>query len=276
MTDVKLPDVKDEALQQETTLDETQTFANEEDIDISLPPGVEETITPDNDGAIEPKKEESKQVAPAQDEILARLQKIELENAELKGKLSAVGQKQEPVQAQPDQQSVLDVVNNASDEDIRQMMDDDPKGFTRSILVAAADLAKSEMTKQIEQAYSVNQVNAAEQAFAEKYPGYTEAANTGKLDEFMNKNFGHNKFSAYLAMEQEAITQRAMEDAQKKFGAEMGAKQDAKTLGPGVSPQQPNANIAKMSMRDAIKNAKTPAQKQNALIKAFRAAGLKK
>lgn len=156
-----------------------------------------------------------------------------------------------------------------SDEEIREKMEDNPKGFMVNLFSQIVDETVKILDSRQAQQTRESTVKGTFDSFASKHPGDPDAGikgfndlwKAGAITKFMNANPGHNAMSAYLEMTAEArekaVATKAAKAAEEEARKNKEAKAGAKVLGagPGGAPAgDRNADLKDTKVRGGLAN----------------------
>jgi replication fork clamp-binding protein CrfC len=124
-----------------------------------------------------------------------------------------------------------------SQEELLDWQAENPHEYYQNVLAQA----KHEMNQDVENRLSEKAIEDAivteYQAFAEKHPDFDPMWDSGKIEAFVKEHPGHNAISAYMLMTEEsrlqAVVDKAVAEAEKKFTSNQRAKRENKSLGAG-------------------------------------------
>lgn len=176
-------------------------------------------------------------------ELSEKLAEAEKRNAELEGKT-----KTEPKQDQKQDAEKLNFkpMHVMSDDQLQDWLDKSPLEFISNLASQIIYEARRDIMGEIEtrNRRSTYQTKLAE--FGEKHDGFNDLLNSGKIEDFVRSNPGHDVFSAYYEMtsdKRESSVQeqidKAVKEAVEKTKQEMQkniqAKRQLRTIGTGAS-----------------------------------------
>lgn len=128
--------------------------------------------------------------------------------------------------------------DDMDEDELRDLMDDDPKGFVANLIKQAQEQVFGELETQSEKEARQSAVIAEIDAFAKEHEDFDKMWDEGKIQSFIKDHPGHNSISAYLMLKQDDfITKEEHEKVVKqeieKDRANRGHKQLASTQGAG-------------------------------------------
>jgi len=177
---------------------------------------------------------------PAWQRIIKQRDETREENIRLKAQLDVLAKQQEAAPVAPLPSDFKDL-SQFSDDEIREWMEDDPKGFVANLTAKIhADIEMK--TQQKEQQNALNQkVHATFSSYAEANPDFNDLWESGEIQKFMDENPGHNAISAHQMLTGEARVQAridaAVKEATEKITANFRAKRNAEVLSGGPARQ---------------------------------------
>ena len=156
----------------------------------------------------------------------------------------------EPNKQQSEEIAGIDALLKMDDNDLREKMASDPKGFI-------GDLVKGVManvaTRNEEQSYN-SSVERTFSQYGEKDPTFVKMWEDGSIKDFMAKNPGHNAISAHMEITREArekaIRDGAVKETTDKLMKDLKEKKIRQTLTGGVVPG------LEVDSKEALKNTK--------------------
>jgi hypothetical protein len=126
------------------------------------------------------------------------------------------------------------------EDELREMMDDDPKGFLKAILDEGRNSALSEFQEQSRtQGYQAAVIDTIDQ-FASEHPDFDQMWDRKEIQSFIDNHPGHNAISAYWALKSDGLMskedhEKAVQDAIEKDRANRSSKRLASVQGAGAS-----------------------------------------
>jgi len=225
---------------------------------------VEEPLTPDQKQAAEDKaKEEAEAKAkseaekvpfhehPRFKEVIESRKQLQAKVDELEKRLSS--QATPPTQQQKRQVNILQQIASMKDDELRDMLDENPKQVLSTTVQAAVEEALSRVDQHLKMTEEEKRTQTYQEGikktfdtFGEQHEDFWPMWESGELKKFMESNPGHNAISAYNVLKADSANQTmqekidaAVKEAVAKKEQEMlnniKAKRSAQTLSPGAS-----------------------------------------
>lgn len=155
--------------------------------------------------------------------------------------------------------SEIGTIAELSDDDLLEMMSENPKEFAANLIKVAKDSVKGELATEAAVSKENANVDKTYDSYAEKNPsnedqtGFVEMWSNGDIQKFIDTNPGHNPISAHMSIvdglnaesakaNQQKAIDNAVAEAVKKTKADMVKQQRARVItdglsgGPGYAP----------------------------------------
>jgi len=135
-----------------------------------------------------------------------------------------------------------------SNEELTEMFEEDPRTFLQDFAKQIHAEVRSEVLSEVQgeiaasrEAEERKSIEATFNNYAQDNPTFDDMWDSGKIQNFMDKNPGHNAISAHMALTKETDTQaaideavaKALKDAETKSDKSQKAKKNAQVLGSG-------------------------------------------
>jgi hypothetical protein len=124
-------------------------------------------------------------------------------------------------------------ISNLQEDEIRQWMEEDPKGFTANIYAQVKHEVKSDLRQEDTQQNHQQRIIKTLESYKEKNPDFDQMWESGEISKFMQENPGHNALSAHMIMTEEKRIKAALKAEEDKIIANIAAKKQSRVLGAG-------------------------------------------
>lgn len=143
--------------------------------------------------------------------------------------------------------------SDLSAEEIREWMEDDPKGYSDNLLKQAAHMAQQNMKSTSLRDETVHGIEKTFTDYAAANPDFNDKWESGEIEKFMNAHPGHNAISAHMSLAGVANTQaliaKAVKETEERVTKNFQAKRNATLINP-ASPSRAAVDGVDTELKD--------------------------
>ena len=178
-----------------------------------------------------------------------RFQELITSNRAFKAQLAQQAEQIEALKAIPEKKEPeYNDLGMKSNEELTEMFEENPRTFLQDFAKQIHAEVRSEVLSEVQgeiaasrEAEERKSIEATFNNYAQDNPTFDDMWDSGKIQNFMDKNPGHNAISAHMALTKETDTQaaideavaKALKDAETKSDKSQKAKKNAQVLGSG-------------------------------------------
>ena len=233
----------------ETPSEETQKTEETDESDKGAEDAKTEETKAEEQKAADLKAAEDAKAEESRFDKHPRFQELITSNRAFKAQLAQQAEQIEALKATPEKKEPeYNDLGMKSNEELTEMFEENPRTFLQDFAKQIHAEVRSEVLSEVQgeiaasrEAEERKSIEATFNNYAQDNPTFDDMWDSGKIQNFMDKNPGHNAISAHMALTKETDTQaaideavaKALKDAETKSDKSQKAKKNAQVLGSG-------------------------------------------